>query len=94
MALGEGEDIIYLTGVPTVWTAGSTGASLYLRVVDIQDGKENLFSLRCVVWHGLQMLLYLFSLEKNGETAMVIRSCPAGVLYVPARDTLLSSRKT
>ncbi|NCB50720.1 MAG: ATP-dependent nuclease subunit B [Clostridia bacterium] len=64
--------------------------TLYLRVVDYKTGKKS-FSLSDI-WHGmgLQMLLYLFTLQKNGETVYGREIVPAGVLYVPARDLILS----
>lgn len=38
------------------------------------------------VWHGLglQMLLYLFTLEEEGDRIFGTRPIPAGVLYLPA----------
>ncbi|MDO4573367.1 MAG: PD-(D/E)XK nuclease family protein, partial [Clostridia bacterium] len=66
------------------------GGRLYLRVVDYKTGKKS-FSLSDV-WQGLglQMLLYLFALERGGEALYGMPVSPAGVLYVPARDLLLS----
>lgn len=67
---------------------------LYLRVVDYKTGRKS-FSLTDV-WHGLslQMLIYLFTLQKWGEDYYGKPVEPAGVLYLPARDVLLSgSRK-
>ena len=64
---------------------------LYLRVVDYKTGKKS-FSLSDV-WYGLgmQMLLYLFTLQQCGESRYGREIAPAGVLYVPARDVLLSA---
>ncbi|EKC60884.1 ATP-dependent nuclease, subunit B, partial [human gut metagenome] len=43
------------------------------------------------VWYGmgLQMLLYLFALERSGPARYGHEIVPAGVLYVPARDVLI-----
>jgi hypothetical protein len=62
---------------------------LYLRVVDYKTGRKK-FDLSDV-WYGmgLQMLLYLFTLEKNGRDIYGMDIVPAGVLYVPARDAML-----
>ena len=38
---------------------------------------------------GLQMLLYLFALERSGPARYGHEIVPAGVLYVPARDVLI-----
>jgi len=62
---------------------------LYLRVVDYKSGKKA-FDLSDVR-HGLniQMLLYLFALEREGKDYFGKEVVPAGVLYFPARDVLV-----
>lgn len=69
------------------------GDRLYLRVVDYKTGKKS-FSLTDV-WHGLemQMLLYLFTLEERGEERYHQQVVPAGVLYLPARDVIVSGSR-
>ena len=66
---------------------------LYLRVVDYKTGKKS-FSLTDV-WHGLemQMLLYLFTLEQSGRELYGQDPTAAGVLYLPARDLILSGSR-
>ncbi len=66
---------------------------LYLRVVDYKTGKKS-FSLTDV-WHGLelQMLLYLFTLADKGQERYGKDVVPAGVLYLPARDLILSGTR-
>lgn len=63
---------------------------LYLRVVDYKSGKKafDLSDIR----HGLniQMLLYLFTLEREGRALFGREIVPAGVLYLPARDVLVN----
>ena len=63
---------------------------LYLRVVDYKSGKKS-FDLSDVC-RGLniQMLLYLFALERDGKAIFGQETVPAGVLYLPARDVLVS----
>ena len=63
---------------------------LYLRVVDYKSGKKA-FDLSDVR-HGLniQMLLYLFTLEREGRALFGREVVPAGVLYLPARDVLVN----
>ena len=67
---------------------------LYLRVVDYKTGKKS-FSLTDV-WHGLemQMLLYLFTLEGRGKALFGADPEAAGVLYLPARDLILSGSRS
>lgn len=62
---------------------------LYLRVVDYKTGRKS-FDLT-EVWNGLglQMLLYLFTLEDKGQSLYSLPVEGAGVLYLPARDLIL-----
>lgn len=63
---------------------------LYVRVVDYKTGRKK-FSLSDV-WYGLgmQMLLYLFTLQEGAEKRYGHEIVPAGVIYVPARNAILS----
>ena len=63
---------------------------LYLRVVDYKTGKKSFDLAELRYGLGLQMLLYLFALERGGGALFGGREIvPAGVLYTPARDTIL-----
>ena len=65
---------------------------MYLRVVDYKSGKKA-FDLSDVR-HGLniQMLLYLFALQREGGVLFEGKEIvPAGVLYFPARDVLINA---
>ncbi len=90
--LGEGEAALTLTGVADRVDGWLHDGKLYLRVVDYKTGKKA-FSLSDV-WYGmgLQMLLYLFALQQSGAARYGHEIVPAGVLYVPARDVLLSAK--
>ena len=91
MELGGGEESLTLTGIADRVDGWVHDGKLYLRVVDYKTGRKK-FELSDV-WYGmgLQMLLYLFTLQKNGKTLYGREIVPAGVLYVPARDVLLSA---
>ena len=66
---------------------------LYLRVVDYKSGKKS-FDLSAVkMGLDIQMLLYLFALEKQGKNHFGKEIEPAGVLYLPARDDILSMER-
>jgi len=66
---------------------------LYLRVVDYKSGKKA-FDLSAVkMGLDIQMLLYLFALEKQGRDYFGKEIEPAGVLYLPARDDILSMER-
>ena len=89
--LGEGDAALVFTGRVDRVDGWEHDDKLYLRVVDYKSGAKK-FKL-ADVWAGmgLQMLLYLFSLEKNGRARYEKPIVPAGVLYVPARDVLTSA---
>ena len=66
---------------------------LYLRVVDYKSGRKafDLASVRMGL--DIQMLLYLFTLQKEGKQYFGRDIEPAGVLYLPARDEILSAER-
>lgn len=70
-----------------VWKRGE---SSYFRVVDYKTGKKD-FDY-CDVYNGvgLQMLLYLFALEKVGDDMIPGKRISAGVQYFPARAPYVS----
>lgn len=72
------------------WVKGDT---LYLRVVDYKTGKKafDLASVRMGL--DIQMLLYLFTLQKTGAAYFGKQIEPAGVLYLPARDEFLFAER-
>lgn len=66
---------------------------LYLRVVDYKTGKKKFDFSEILHGVGVQMLLYLFALERQGLQAIgsgAEEIVPAGVEYLPARDAILS----
>ena len=67
---------------------------LYVRVVDYKTGRKS-FDLT-EVWNGLglQMLLYLFTLEEKGARILGKKPDPAGVLYLPARDAMIAGSRS
>ncbi len=64
---------------------------LYLRVVDYKTGRKK-FSLSDIYYGmNLQMLLYLFTLNEGGAGHYGVQEIvPAGVVYVPARNSIIS----
>lgn len=61
------------------------GDRLYVRIVDYKTGKKNFEYTNIYHGLGLQMLLYLFALERQGSVLAGQPLTPAGVLYFPAR---------
>ena len=67
---------------------------LYLRVVDYKSGRKA-FDLSAVkMGLDIQMLLYLFTLQKEGQAYFHRPVEPAGVLYLPARDEILTAERS
>ena len=104
LGFGEGKDLppvsLTVDGV-TVSVSGFVDrvdgwvkdGRLYLRVVDYKTGRKS-FDLTDI-WNGLglQMLLYLFTLEGEGRDVFGREIVPAGVLYLPARDAVVAGSR-
>ena len=65
-----------------IWRSGD---SVYVRVIDYKTGRKSFDFSHVFYGLGLQMLLYLFALERTGECLLGTPLKPAGVLYFPAR---------
>ena len=91
VTLSDGDTSVTMSGIADRVDGWLHDGKLYLRVVDYKTGRKA-FSLSDV-WYGmgLQMLLYLFALGRVGQERYGKEIVPAGVLYVPARDVLLSA---
>lgn len=57
----------------------------YFRVVDYKTGKKDFDYCDVFNGYGLQMLLYLFALQEQGESILGANCVPSGVQYFPAR---------
>ncbi len=66
------------------------GDSTYFRVVDYKTGKKDFDYCDVFNGVGLQMLLYLFALEKAGDPVIPGKRVSAGVQYFPARAPYVS----
>ena len=86
----DGGTALSVTGKVDRVDAWEKDGKLYLRVVDYKTGKKK-FSFTDVRYGlGIQMLLYLFTLQQQGEAYFGKPVVPAGVLYHPAKDPILS----
>ena len=105
LGFGRGEDLPPVELTAEGVTIGISGfvdrvdgwvhdGRLYLRVVDYKTGRKS-FDLT-EVWNGLglQMLLYLFTLEEKGQALYGLPVEGAGVLYLPARDAVVRGSRT
>ena len=71
------------------------GGKRYLRVVDYKTGSKDFDFSDVKDGRGLQMLLYLFALEKYGRAELGPEEIvPAGVLYVPARNPVVNGERS
>ena len=85
-----GEDLS-LSGVADRVDGWVHDGKLYLRVADYKTGKKK-FSLGDVYYGmSMQMLLYLFTLTEGAQQRYGMELMPAGVMYIPASDDILSS---
>ena len=64
------------------WNDGNNN---YFRVVDYKSGKKSFDYCDVFNGMGLQMLLYMYALEQNGEQIMGEHPVPVGVQYFSAR---------
>lgn len=89
--LSDGKNELFINGIADRVDGYMHDGKLYLRIIDYKTGKKS-FSLSDI-WYGMgmQMLLYLFALEESGAARYGAKIVPAGVLYVPARDTIISA---
>lgn len=85
---GEGDSVVGAVDRVDGWIKDG---KLYLRVVDYKTGKKSMELRDVINGVGLQMLIYLFALEREGAERYGMEVVPAGVLYSPARDELVRS---
>ena len=92
--LTVGDVTLSITGFVDRVDGWEKDGRLYLRVVDYKTGRKS-FDLT-EVWNGLglQMLLYLFTLEDRGEKFYGKPVEGAGVLYLPARDAIIKGSRS
>jgi len=91
---------MHTPGGAVVWVEGTvdrvdvmeSSGRRYIRVVDYKSGGRDFRLGDVLSGLNLQMLLYLFSIEKNGVGALA-DAIPAGVLYMPARDGFISASR-
>ena len=90
LELEEAGEQLALTGVADRVDGWLHEGKLYLRIVDYKTGRKK-FSLSDI-WYGMgmQMLMYLFTLQAGGRGRYGHEIVPAGVMYLPARNALLS----
>ncbi len=75
---------LYITGVVDRIDTYEQNGITYIRIVDYKTGTKD-FVLEDIYYGiGLQMLIYLFALEKDGVNLGELRQ-PAGILYMPAK---------
>lgn len=63
----------------------------YLRIVDYKSGSKRFDYTDLAGGVGMQMLLYLFALERSGISQQTEHPIPAGALYFPAKRSITSA---
>lgn len=85
--LSDGSSIM-VRGVVDRVDSYESGDSVYVRVVDYKTGKKELKAADVAHGLSLQMLIYLFTMEENGQLFNNKRVVPAAVLYMPVRSAV------
>ena len=95
ITLRDGDRTVNVVGQADRVDGWMQDGKLYLRVADYKTGRKS-FDLADVRYGlGIQMLLYLFALEREGKERFGAREIiPAGVLYTPARDTVIDMARS
>lgn len=65
----------------------------YFCIIDYKSGNKTFDYTDLYGNVGMQMLLYMFALEKSGIPGAAERPIPAGALYVPAKQSILSAEE-
>ncbi len=86
----ENGGTLYIHGVVDRVDTYQKDGITYFRIVDYKTGGKDFVLDDIYYGIGLQMLLYLFALEKDGESLGQNR-VPSGVLYLPAVQKSVSS---
>lgn len=91
--IGNDDGSLFVRGVVDRVDGWVHDGKLFVRVVDYKTGIKS-FNLSDV-WYGmgLQMLIYLFALKAMGKERYDMEIVPAGILYAPARELLLSASR-
>ena len=71
--------------------AWNNGYTNYFRVVDYKTGRKDFDYCDVFNGIGLQLLLYLFALEDEGQVVLGDSPKPAGVQYFPARAPIMNA---
>ena len=90
--LGEGKEIINLTGKIDRVDGFEHNGKLYIRIVDYKTGTKKFNISNISYGLDLQMLLYLFALEKNGHSMYGRETASAGIMYVPTKFKPVSAK--
>ena len=90
---GLRDGVFSLKGIVDRVDGWQHGGKMYMRVIDYKTGAKS-FDLSDVLrGRNMQMLIYLFALQKIGGNMYGAPIAPSGVLYVPARDVILKASR-
>lgn len=81
--------VVSLTGIADRVDGFRDEDGLKLRVVDYKTGRKQFHLYDMLYGHNMQMLLYLFAVCDHAEELYGEKAEPAGLMYVPARESML-----
>ena len=81
---------VQMTGIADRIDGWIHGDSIHLRVVDYKTGRKQFHLSDVCYGRNLQMLLYLFAVCDHSKQLYGKQGIPAGILYLPAREDMLS----
>jgi len=94
VTIAEPDSELQITGKVDRVDGWLKDGKLYLRVVDYKTGKKSFDLSEVRMGLDLQMLLYLFTIDRDGEAHFGHEIEPAGVLYLPARDQVIAAERS
>lgn len=86
-----GSDVIRVMGKIDRVDGWLDGDKLYFRIVDYKSKSKSIRFRDVLVGRNLQMLLYMNAVSKDGIDYYQHECIPAGMLYSPARDSVIRS---
>lgn len=84
---------IYINGFVDRVDTYNTEDKTFIRVVDYKSGGKDFDLTEILYGLNMQMLIYLFAIEKGGKNRYGENLYPAGILYYPAKKVTLSQNK-
>ena len=89
--ISSGDSELIINGIADRVDGCEIDGKLYIRVIDYKTGQKSFDFSDIYSGLSLQMLIYLYALQKYGKSRYGLEIVPAGVMYIPARDEIIKS---